>query len=72
MKRFLQTISNIVLGTVTTGNTPLKVRTGPGVTYGIVKQLTNGTEVLIYDLAYTNNVAWGRVSNGWICLDYTV
>ena len=65
-----ENISNTVLGIVTSGTTPLKVRSGPGVTYQIVTQLNNGTEVMIYDLTYTNNVAWGRVSKGWICLDY--
>ncbi len=61
---------NTMIGTVTAGNTTLKIRSGPAVSYQLLGQLTNGTEVTIYDLTFTNNIAWGRIDRGWICLDY--
>lgn len=46
----------------------LNIRQGPGTGYTRVGQLTNGT---IVDLEATQG-NWGRTSQGWICLDYTV
>ena len=59
-----------MVATVTAGNATLKIRSGPAVSYNMLGQLTNGTKVTVYDITFTNGIAWGRINQGWICLDY--
>lgn len=50
----------------------LNIRSGPGVTHDIVRGLVAGERVHIMELIEVNGSQWGRVSDGWICLDYVV
>lgn len=55
-------------GTVTAGE--LNVREGIGVNYDVVKKLSNGDSVEIYETGDLNGVPWGRTIDGWLCLAY--
>ena len=46
----------------------VNVRTGPGTGYGTNGKLLPGTVVEILETA--NARKWGRVSQGWVCMDY--
>lgn len=48
-------------------NTRLNVRSGPSTDYPIIRQLTNNTEVYVYE----RDGNWGRIGDGeWVCTDY--
>ena len=61
----------IATGTVQI-NGYLRVRSGPGTNYDEVGQLYNGDRVEIFEIVTVGTSQWGRISNGWICLDYVV
>ena len=48
----------------------LSVRSGAGTTYAVKQYLSNGTKVTITEVKVTNGTKWGKISNGWICMDY--
>ena len=48
----------------------LLIRTGPGTNYSIVSYLTYGTNVTITEKKSGGGMQWGKISNGWICLNY--
>lgn len=48
----------------------LRVRLEPGTVYKIVGFLYYGDKVTILETTDVNGTAWGRVNNGWICMDY--
>ena len=48
----------------------LRIRSGPGTTYSVLGYLTGGTEVLITQRTTTDGMEWGKISSGWISLDY--
>ena len=50
--------------------TSLNVRAGAGVTNKLVDQLSPGTRVLIYETKKVGGQNWGRIRQGWICMDY--
>lgn len=50
--------------------TQLNVRAAAGTNNAIVGRLTPGTTVTVYELTYVNGVAWGRISTGWVCMQY--
>ena len=50
--------------------TELYIRNGPGLTYSIVSYLTQGATVTITERQMNGNMEWGKIANGWICLDY--
>ena len=58
----------IATGTVKLSDGTLNIRSGPGSSYSKVGSLNNGAKVEIYEL--TNG--WGRISEGWISMDYVV
>jgi len=45
----------------------LNVRKGAGITYSRVTALTYGTKVTVTE----EKNGWGKISSGWICLEYT-
>ena len=57
-----------VMGTVT-GN-ELRIRTGAGTSYDIVGFLMEGDRVEILEKKTAGGMTWGRISSGWISLDY--
>ena len=50
----------------------LRVRSGPGVSYAIAGYISNGTKVEITEEKTVGGMTWGKLSNGWISLDYVV
>lgn len=61
--------SVIATGTVTCGSA-VNVRRNPKTTSTKVGSLADGTSVKIYEFTTSNGHRWGRISNGWICMDY--
>ena len=55
----------------TVNATTLYIRKEPGTGNTILGYLVNGTKVTILETKTVNGSQWGRISNGWICLDYT-
>ena len=61
--------TNKVMGTVN-ASAGLMIRSGAGSSYGSVGALSNGTRVEILEQKTVSGITWGRISKGWICLDY--
>ena len=60
--------TNTKTGKVTA--TELLVRSGPGTTYSIVSYLTQGASVTVTETKANGSLNWGKIPNGWICIDY--
>lgn len=56
------------MGTIT-GN-ELRIRTGPSTGYSIVGYLNKGDRVEILEQKTTGSMTWGKISAGWISMDY--
>ena len=50
----------------------LNVRSGPGTSYAKVGTLNNGEIVMITEQQTVNGVTWGKITNGWISMEYVV
>ena len=61
--------SSVLKGTVKADG-GLRVRKGPGISYGIVEYLYDGAKVEITQTQKEGSVTWGKVANGWISMDY--
>lgn len=48
----------------------LRIRSGAGTNYTAIGMLAEGTTVKITQIKQVGSVKWGRISSGWICLDY--
>lgn len=59
-----------VKGTVVTGGSKLRVRTGPGSSYAICAYLEEGTVVEILEQKEVNGTNWGRIAQGWVSMTY--
>ncbi len=59
----------VINGTIIVTN-KLNVRKGAGTQYSIVDQLKSGTKVQITEKKTVNGKQWGKISKGWICMDY--
>ncbi len=57
-------------GIVANTYTGVNVRSGAGIGYNIVGKILNGTEVTILEVKLVGTAKWGRVTQGWICMDY--
>ncbi len=55
-------------GTVNTED--LRIRTGPSTAYDVVGYLSTGDRVEILEKKTNGSMVWGKISNGWISLDY--
>ena len=53
-------------------NDLLRIRSGPGTAYATVGYLFNGNEVEILEQKTASGLDWGRISRGWVCMDYIV
>lgn len=51
-------------------NDVLRVRSGPGTSYVIAGYLTAGAKVEITEQKTVGGVTWGKITKGWISLDY--
>ena len=61
--------ASAVTGTVKVSDY-LRVRSGPGTSYAIAAYLTNGTSVEITEQKTVGSTVWGKISKGWISMDY--
>lgn len=57
-------------GTATVTGNGLNIRSGAGTDYNIVGSLSKGDTVTILETVTIGTSKWGRISQGWICLDY--
>ena len=57
-------------GTVKLTSGTLNVRAGAGLGYKVVSYLRNGAKVTILETKVVDGVTWGRISSGWVCMDY--
>lgn len=48
----------------------LRIRSGPGTSYSIVGYLDSGDYVQITERKTVDGTQWGKISKGWICMDY--
>ena len=48
----------------------VNVRKGPGTNYTILARAVAGSQVEIYQAKWVGSSQWGRMTNGWICMDY--
>lgn len=48
----------------------VNVRKGPGTNYEKVAKLNAGTKLQIFETTTVKGVKWGRMSLGWVCMDY--
>lgn len=48
----------------------LRVRKGTGTNYKIAALLYRGDKITVFETVDVNGVLWGKVKNGWICMDY--
>ena len=58
------------LGVVANTYTGVNVRTGAGTGYAQTGKILAGTTVEILEVKTAGNSKWGRVTQGWICMDY--
>lgn len=49
----------------------VNIRSGPGTNYGITKQRYRNDVLTVSHVTHLTNMKWGKVQDGWICLDYT-
>ena len=63
-----ETDDNTVIGTVIADC--LHVRSDAGTNNQIVARLYTGEKVTILETKIVDGVKWGRISAGWICMDY--
>lgn len=61
----------ILTGTVKVSSA-LRVRSGPGTDYAVVGSLRNNDKVQIFELNTDGARTWGKISDGWVCMDYIV
>lgn len=59
-------------GTVNTNGSALRIRSGPGTAYSIVGRLSPGARVSIQEITTKSGTDWGRVSKGWISMDWVL
>lgn len=65
-----ETTEPVLLSGVVRVNDALRIRSGPGTGYSVVGFLFNGKEVDILEQQSDGTMIWGRISKGWISMDY--
>ena len=48
----------------------VNVRSGPDAGYDKVRQVHKGDKILVYEKKTVSGREWGRLEDGWVCLDY--
>lgn len=49
----------------------VNIRKGPGTNYGISKQVYRNDTLIVSHITQLLNQKWGKVQDGWICIEYT-
>ncbi len=48
----------------------VNIRCGPGTGYEFVRKVVKGDKIYVYEIVTVEGKKWGRLEDGWICLDY--
>ena len=48
----------------------LRIRSGPGTGNRVTGYAYYGSRVTVYETTYVGSTQWGRVSSGWVSMDY--
>lgn len=64
------TVTTVRKGIVANTYGGLNVRQGPGTGYGQAGKLMPGTSVDIYEIVKSGTADWGRIDQGWVCMNY--
>lgn len=48
----------------------LRIRANAGTEYSHIGDLTQGTQVTITEYTTVRGIKWGKISQGWVCMDY--
>ncbi len=56
---------------VTVTGDRVNVRRGPGLSYGVVGTVNEGTKLTITEMIESNGYLWGKFKDGWVALEYT-
>jgi len=64
--------TEVVNGTVNSGNAYLRVRSAPSTDASIAAHLANGTKIQILEKKTVSGVQWGRIDKGWVDMRYVV
>lgn len=51
-------------------NAYLNVRSAPGVSNRLVTRIATQTRVVVHEQRRIGGVAWGRIDQGWVCMEY--
>ena len=60
----------IAVGSVKISSGSMNIRKGPGTSYAKAGTLSNGDRVELYEIRNVSGVQWGRMSKGWLNLNY--
>ena len=61
-----------VMGTVARCYAKANVRSAPGTANAIVATVNVGSRVEVFEVKTHANQQWGRIAQGWICMDYVL
>lgn len=61
-----------VMGTIARCFSHVNVRSAPGTNNALVATIPVGTRVEVFEQQLYSNQYWGRVAQGWICMDYVL
>ena len=59
-----------VMGTVARCFAAVNVRSAPGTNNALINKIAVGTRVEVFETREYSNQLWGRVAQGWVCMDY--
>jgi len=61
-----------VMGTIARCFSHVNVRSAPGTNNALIGTIDVGTRVEVFEQQLYSNQYWGRVAQGWICMDYVL
>lgn len=61
-----------VMGTIARCFAAVNVRSAPGTGNALIGRINVGTRVEVFETRTYSNQLWGRVAQGWICMDYVL
>lgn len=61
-----------VMGTIARCFSHVNVRSAPGTNNALLTTIPVGTRVEVFEQQMYSNQYWGRVAQGWICMDYVL
>lgn len=61
-----------VMGTIARCANAVNVRSAPGTNNALIAKINVGTRVEVFETRTYSNQLWGRVIQGWICMDYVL